>query len=191
MPVGEAPLVVVPGAELSPACLGHAGQAGVEDGARRMVVEVRGHQRLAGVLEEDLQVGLGSLFQPSLVDLSRWSAFSRRNERSTSETLIVGTRISKAIELALQVRHSTSRRGGGRRSWSGSCCGSPSAPGAGPCGTRRSGPGRWCTSAPCHQPRDHADAVVERLDERARQFVVHDAFEITVSEPCSDLWLTP
>src|SRR5207247_2252335 len=25
----------------------------------------------------------------------------------------------------------------------------------------------------------------------ARQFVVHDAFEITVSDPCSDLWLTP
>src|SRR2546425_8588516 len=36
-----------------------------------------------------------------------------------------------------------------RRTSSGSCCGSPSAPGAGPCGTRRSGPGRWCTSAPC------------------------------------------
>src|SRR5437016_2903522 len=66
--VGEAPLVVVPGADFHQRALADPGQASVENGARRMMVEVRGHQRLAGVLKQALQVGLGSVLH-RLVDL--------------------------------------------------------------------------------------------------------------------------
>src|SRR5216117_1942009 len=81
--VGEAPLVVVPGADFHQRALGHAGQASVENCARRVVVEVRGHQRLAGVLEQALQVGLGGLFHRlvDLVDVGR----PFRDERKIDE----------------------------------------------------------------------------------------------------------
>src|SRR5467141_1621921 len=101
--VGEAPLVVVPGADFHQRALGYPGQASVENGARRMVVEVRGHQRLARVLEQALQVRLGSLFHRlvDLVDAGR----PFRDERKIDERDVDRRHPDlKAIELALQVR---------------------------------------------------------------------------------------
>ena len=57
--VGEAPLVVVPARHLHQRAAGDLGQQRIDDRAGRVVVEVGGHQRLGGVLEDALQVAVG------------------------------------------------------------------------------------------------------------------------------------
>src|SRR5258708_30818880 len=60
--VGEAPLVVIPGVHLDERAVGHLRDRGVEDRARRVVVEVRRDERLSAVFENAFQVALGGLF---------------------------------------------------------------------------------------------------------------------------------
>src|SRR5437867_13346031 len=96
--VGEAPLVVVPGADFHQRALGHTGQPGVENGARRVVVEVRGHQRLAVYSSRPFRSVSEACFTALLTSSTLVGLFAT-NERSTSETLIVGTRIEKPSSL--------------------------------------------------------------------------------------------
>ena len=42
-----------------------------------------------------------------------------------------------------------------------------------------------------HQPSFNTDGIVQRCNQSARQLVVQEALEITVSEAFSESWLTP
>ena len=96
---GISPLVVVPGDHLEEVAAEVHRGAAIDDRGVWVAAEVRGDQRLLGVLKNALQLALGGLAQRT-VDLRLAGGFGDVSAtRSMTETVIVGTRSEKPSNL--------------------------------------------------------------------------------------------
>ena len=99
--VGEAPLVVVPGAHLDQRPAMTLVMRRIEDRGVRVVVEVDRHQRRLGVGQDALRARpSAAAFISSLISSTLVARLAMK-VRSTSDTLMVGTRMAKPSSLPL------------------------------------------------------------------------------------------
>ena len=105
------------------------------------------------------------------------------DERQVDDRHVDGRHADReAVELAVQLRQHQADRGGGAGLGRDHAHASPSARGAGPRDRRRSAPGRWCRrGSVVIRPFTMPILSCSALTSGARQLVVHEALEMTVS----------
>ena len=144
-PVGEAPLVVVPGEDLQEVPAHDLGERRVHDRRRGVAAVVDGDELLVGDPRMPFIRPAAALRKAPFTS-SALAGLLSSTVRSTMETFGVGTRM--AIPSSLPFSSGIDEvdglgRAGAR---SGSWTAPPRAPAAGPCGAGRGSSGRWCRS---------------------------------------------
>ena len=111
--VRVAPLVVVPGDDLDHRPVHHRGQLGVDDRGGRVPDDVRGDDRVLGVLEDALAAGpSAAAFSAALIS-SMVVSRSASTVRSTTLPVGTGARTAKPLSLPLSSGITSADRLGG------------------------------------------------------------------------------